>query len=130
MGPGLKLFVSKKILQARRPVCWRTSQGSIPGEDSFCSSETKYDRRTEPRQNMRITGTKVTNSKTVVGSGLYEDCFSSWEAKRDRTVQRRKLFVSTRLPELKSQTEKLLDSSLGAYVGFRNNFCMIFSDTY
>jgi hypothetical protein len=50
--------------------------GSRPGEDDFCSLETKHDRRREQKQNCfgeEITVTKVTNLKTVLGSSLDED---------------------------------------------------------
>jgi hypothetical protein len=52
-----------------------------------------------------ITGTKVTDPETALGSSTDEDGFSCLDAKNTRTVQRTKLFLSTkRLEELWSQT--------------------------
>jgi hypothetical protein len=50
--------------------------GSSPGEDGFCSRETKRNRKWHKEQNCfseEITGTEVTDLKTVLGSSLDED---------------------------------------------------------
>jgi hypothetical protein len=76
-APRPKLFVSERRLQKQGPQYRKTVLGSILVEDVFCNSETKHDRRTVQRITLfvsaRITGTKVTNPKTVLGSSLGED---------------------------------------------------------
>jgi hypothetical protein len=46
------LFVSMRRLRKRRPQPRQPVLSSIPGEGGFCSSETKHDRRTAPRQSI------------------------------------------------------------------------------
>jgi hypothetical protein len=54
-----KLYVSKRRLQKQRPQPRKTVLGSSPDEDIFCSSETKHDRRTAPRQNLFVSARKL-----------------------------------------------------------------------
>jgi hypothetical protein len=79
-----------------------------------------------PRQKLfvskrRLRKQKSQPQKTVLGSIIGEDSFSSSETKQDRMVQRTKLFLLVRkLQELRSQTQTL-GLSLSEDVGFRNN---------
>jgi hypothetical protein len=53
--------------------------GSNPGEDVFCNSETKDDRRTDKSFGEGITGTKTTKLNNVLGSNPGEDIFCTLE---------------------------------------------------
>jgi hypothetical protein len=76
--------------------------GSSSGEDGFCSSEIKHDRRTAPSPRlfvsaMRLQGKRPQPQRIILGTSPGEDCFCSSETKYDRrTAPRPKLFVSTR----------------------------------
>jgi hypothetical protein len=68
-------FVLARRLQEERPTTGKTALSSSPDVDDFCNSETMHE-RTEPRHfffGKDITGTKVTNSKTVLSLSLDDD---------------------------------------------------------
>jgi hypothetical protein len=65
-----KLFVSTRRLQKRRSQPRNTVLASSRGEDGFCSSETKYDRRTVQRTRVKVF---VSARLLELGSTVGED---------------------------------------------------------
>jgi hypothetical protein len=72
----------EKILE--RSKLRKSVLGSSPGEDDFCSSETKHYRRTAPGPKlfvpaMRLQTQRPETQKTVLGSNPGEDLFCTLE---------------------------------------------------
>jgi hypothetical protein len=121
MTPTPKVVSFSATLQEQRPQP-RKLLGSSLGEDGFCSSETKHDRRTAPRpklfESVGVYRNKGRNpEKSALGSSPGEDGFFSSETKHDRrTVSRPKQFVSVKkLQEQRSQPQRLLGLSPGGF---------------
>jgi hypothetical protein len=55
MAPGQELFISAGKWQKQRMRSRKSFLGSIPGEDSFCSSKTVQDKRTVPRPEIFVS---------------------------------------------------------------------------
>jgi hypothetical protein len=121
-----------------RSKLWKSVLSLSTNEGGSCSSETKHDRRMAPRPKLFVLARRSQEQrpqpqKSVLGSSHIGDGFCSSETKHNkRVVPRPKLFVlARRLQEQRPQPQKtVLGLSPGKDFGFRDNFCLIFSDTY
>jgi hypothetical protein len=95
------LLVSYRRLQKQKSQPTQTDPCLIPIEDCFCRSETKHDRRTEPR--LRVFSSKKITGAKATGLGPSEDGFSSSETKQDRDDDAKNFFFARLLQKLKSQ---------------------------
>jgi hypothetical protein len=58
------------LLVLARPQHKKSALGSSPGEDGFCSSETKHDRRTVPRPKLFVSVRRLREQRLQLGKSV------------------------------------------------------------